>query len=64
MFVVNSSGWILSVGVVKLDESLLYTWGYVIDRGIRNGFDFEKNRKYLRESFDHNEMFKGEFYNI
>ena len=42
MFVVNSSGWILSVGVMKLDEGLFYTWVYVIDRGIRNGFDFEK----------------------
>ena len=49
---------------MKLDEGLFYTWVYVIDRGIRNGFDFEKNRKYLGESFDHNEMFKGEFYNI
>ena len=39
---VNSSGWILSVGVVKFDESLLYTWSYIIDWGIRNGFDFEK----------------------
>ena len=42
VFVVNSSGWILSVGVMKLDEGLFYTWVYVIDRGIRNGFDFEK----------------------
>ena len=43
VFVVNGSGWILSVGVMKLDEGLFYTWVYVIDSGIRNGFDLEKN---------------------
>ena len=56
MFVVNGSGWILSVGVMKLDEGLFCTWAYVIDRGIRNDFDFEKNMNYLGKKIDHNEI--------
>ena len=48
MFVVNSSGWISSVGVMKLDEGLFCTWAYVIDRGIRNDFDFGKKYEVFR----------------